>query len=283
MSKHIKLFEAFIEKEDTFNSVDDINQLLDYTWNPNDNQIWRGDKRRNKSYIFRIDGTERSGNTNMSKIIRLLPSWRKFSNRLKSVIGTTSFKYAYEWFNTERVYSIIPLKDEIFVGVSLDINRDGAFPLMAEIMDGHNETSINKFLSDVANDNINTDIEQIIKELHIDSEDYQEMKYLFDKYVDDRKDSSWSNLEELLNKTNNTFYTIRRKLKYHKLIDYVRRNNIKSTLELFDNVLDPIKNGYRKMKYSDYVKMSGQRRETEVWFECDCIFIDKGKLDKIDE
>lgn len=282
MSRYIKLFEAFIEKVDIIDTIEDVNSIIDYEWNQTDRQIWRGSKDSPKSsYIFRIDGTERGGEGINREILRKLPSWRKFSNRLGSVIGTTSFEYADSW--GRYTYAIIPLKNEIIVGINNDINLPGAFDLSPIYTNYNFDESVNKDyetlhgvigkllrpINPIREFYINIDkfnIEEIISHYDHTIEDLRKEYFEIDKKVERSRKLELEN-----------------KMEFHKLVPYIRQNNIKSTLELFDSLLDPIKNGYRKMKYTDYVKelntydnenmdMFGSQT-FEVWFECDCIFL----------
>lgn len=300
MNKYIKKFEAYREKYDEFTTVESINRVLGYEWSPSDRQVWRYDPSGDKqsSFIFRIDGTERSGRGKYRKLFRELPSWRKFTNRLSSVIGTTSIDYAKSWrWNTpmEDIYAIIPLRDEVYVGVNEDVNLQGTFPYLKNIIGEDlmdNVSTISEFLStNYGKEKLDSgysikDMDRVNKDMdRINNIDIEKMKDDIIEDIEKYKET----YEDLSNKYRNVSQTweiasmmrnMEKKIKFHKIYKFAIENNVKNGLELFDKLLDPIKNGYRKMKYTDLIKeiLNHGKSGLEVWFECDCIFINNDIL-----
>jgi len=291
--KYLKLFESFRSSENSFISVEDVNELIDYNWNPNDNQVWRWYQIKTTteeaplSFIYNIDGTERKGKGSYKNLLRTLPSWNKFSNRLKSIIGTTSIDYAKSWsYYNNDIYAIIPVKNEVIVGVNPDVNFKGAFPLFDKIVNKEDffKIEISDFIEDMRKvsgsknypdmgDGIkDIKINKIIKEFTLTESEYERSKKL--------------------EVGHDNYNKIKLKLKYQPLLEFISDNNIKKGVELMDSLLDPIANGYRKMKYTDLIKeiptfdngsdsnssWDSTFRGYEVWFECDCILINESVI-----
>lgn len=251
-------------------NLDFINSQLDYVWNPNDKQIYKGVKIWDKiyrgenwkwrypypdvdSHIFHIDDTERKGKSDY-KIVYGLASWKKFTNRYKSIIGTTDEEYAKTCGN---LFVVVPLKNEIVVGVNEDFNKEKCFPYFDEIFETYNADMI-------------VIVRTIIN--------YAKRVGFILPYLDINDINDIFNLTEEQSKMvlDNIYETGTPKLK-----GLITSQKFNTFLELIDYVLDPIRNGYKKMKYTDFINSIDDKSSIEVWFESDCFFITNEDLEKL--
>lgn len=249
--KHLLTLNNFLNEyhiETDFDiSVDYINSKLDYKWGPSNTQIYKGTYESYNSHLFHIENTEREGQGMSKNIISKLPSWSKFSNRYKSIVSTTNYNYANSW---GYVFSVIPLKNEIFVGISRDFNAKKSFPFFDNVFFNDNTSAGFMIIYDV------------IEKLNI--------------YKNNNIIPNINSVEDILDLSNEQSEKIFKLVKNRKLKKLIKENNFKNMLELFDYIFDPIRNGYKKMKYTDFIK--NKDPNVEVWFECDCFLINDTHL-----
>lgn len=275
-------FESFKTKL----NISEITSHIDYKWNPNDPQIYRSHEFTDGSsqdiFIYHME-SDRKLKGSMSRIIDSLPSWNKFTNRKRSLVATNRYEYAKSWGTkiNSGVYVTIPLKNEIFISPSADFNLNfpkSGFPKFEELFGEMTSSSIGQYIqveilelynlipqkwmsiSDSMGNFLKEDIfKKIVGEL--------------EKIVKRNKDST---------KLPPAFRNIKgNKIdKYRRILKFIKDNNINNGLEFLDTLLNPTDNGFKKMKYTEYIDKLKSNPElsdhpgNEVWFMSDCILID---------
>ncbi|CAG7580818.1 MAG: hypothetical protein SLAVMIC_00567 [uncultured marine phage] len=279
--KHIKTFESYKETDIDL-SLKSIRSLVGYDWNPNVPQIWRGlnskDGEMLLTHIYRREDTERSIKGGMWGIIGEYPSWRNFTNRTRAIVATTDKNYSDGWVGASlkmgESYVVVPLKDEIYVGVNQDFNLDGVLPYFKKITGLESRSySFIPFLNDM---------------------------YKISKYVEGKEQKAlyrWDELKQAIDRTHEgdmirlvdnleDFSSLPAlKERYAGILKFLKEHRFGSINEMMDYLVDPIRNGYRKMKYTDYIKELKNNPGTtiEVWFECDCYIIKQSDFNNIKE
>jgi len=271
-------FESFREKIDDVDQ-ESINELIPFQWNPNDPQIYRNHKTTKKpnlfddlsdNFIYRIEG-DRKTRGGMSELIEILPSWQNFTDRKKSLVSTSSLDYAKNWDRNGSVYKVIPLKDEIFVSPNRDFNLGdpNAFPKLSILGEDLSNSpyviiklSVYRLYKLIHKKwiSMGKSLNNFFKENH-----FKEIVEELGKIVRREKTLIDINPE----KYKETITT------YKNLYDYIQENNFKNGIEFLDDILNPKDNGFRKMKYTDYIQELKSNPDTnnEVWFMSDCILL----------
>ena len=316
--EHLKAFESYKEEIKDI-TVEDVNGKLDYVWNPDDNQVWRAirkkwDQKRDHfepTHIYHREETSRKNRGGTWGLISLLDSWKNWTDRTKSVIATGDLSYA-QGFSMEyyregskdysRVYSVVPLKDEIFVSPAEDFNLEGSFPYFTEITGFDGGWQTQPETSESGRNGLYTYFLTIFRLSQISEEELLNRKVTDEtwKRIKDRIGDWTTDVPMIINNSNEKdFSKLIDSLEYIKsnysekdgisflggrlirftaILDFIEQNNIKGYKELFEHLLDPIKNGYRKMKYTEFIK---NPKDVEVWFESDCFLIKYSDIERM--
>lgn len=276
-------FESFKTKL----NMNEITNHINYKWNPNDPQIYRSheftDGPSQDIFIYHME-SDRKLKGSMSRIIDSLPSWNKFTNRKRSLVSTNSYQYADEWGTkiNSGVYVTIPIKNEIFISPSADFNLNlpkSGFPKFEELFGEMTSSSVGQYIQSEIIELYNLipqksgwiPVDRIIK--HFSKED------VFKKIV--------ARLEGIVKRDSEetqrgaVFYPHHRNRmdKYRRILKFIKGNNINTGLEFLDSLLNPYDNGFKRMKYTEYIDKLKSNPElsnypgNEVWFMSDCILI----------
>ena len=197
--------------------------------------------------------------------------WKPF-NRERSVICTTNYDYASNWKDgmlsyNSSVYKVIPLIDEVFVCPGPDFNKSDSWEYLAQSLD----------ISDSVPNELSTIFIDIIYKLQklgiIEKSNrgsIEDIDYNFDIISSIKFD--YPNRELIYDGNRYEVYG-----DYFKFVNTLNRYG--SLKECLTDILDPIKNGFKKMKYSDLgseqtnFDNSGLLMLKEVWFNCECLMI----------
>jgi len=232
--------------------------MIEFNWSESNPQIFRSIISKYNPKL--ITPTKRELTTEFSKYINNLISWKKFSDRSFAICATTNDKYKYSRYN----YVIVPTIDEIFVCPDFDFAFTSSFPFYTNII-SNELPKTREYLSQT--------LRNLIEELEkFDSENILSILGI------KNKSNIFININKLFflsNKDFNLFLTLLKKSKKtKKLLKLISSENIEDGNTLMSNLLDPIKNGFRKMKYTDFInEIKETKKIHEVWFECECLLI----------
>lgn len=253
-------------------SIDDIKSYIDnlsYELSLY-NVVYRGIKESVIGSHLKEPYTDRilQGYTNY---IYLLPSWKKFGyNRNKSIIASTSEEDA-SLYGTP--YIIIPRINEVYVSPGYDFNKTESYPFL------NNEYK--KYIKSI-NNKLNTDSFNII---------IGDIRHMITKFYEYIKGSEISydwvglNYVNVFKSIDDNIHTLmdanfkEMEVYYETYWDFFLDGfkKYKSSMKLMDYLFDPIKNGFKKMKYTYLIKelSKGNLTRNEVWFESECLLIDR--------
>lgn len=276
-------FESFKTKL----SISEITNHINYKWNPNDPQIYRSheftDEPSQDIFIYHME-SDRKLKGSMSRIIDSLPSWDKFTNRKRSLVATNSYQYADEWGTkiNSGTYITLPIKNEIFISPSADFNLNlpkSGFPKFEELFGEMTSSSVGQYIQLEI-----LDLHNLIPQKWMSIDDSMEnflKEDIFNKIVDElikvvkRNKGNTSKLPSGFRNIKGNKID-----RYRRILKFIKDNNINSGLEFLDSLLNPIDNGFEKMKYTEYIDKLKSNSElnnypgNEVWFMSDCILID---------
>ena len=195
-----------------------------------------------------------------------------FNNRKNSVISTSSKQYASEWGSS--IYEIIPEVDEIYISPGDDFNYiDNWSYLYSKIPNfGFSDFDFGEIISQIYyylyGNNVLENISLEISEIGWDD------SYLYNiSKTIEYLEKDWDNIKNI-NIDFEGFVEKSKKVSLSMLkvsYDFIQvSKNYNSLQEMFSDLLDPDKNGFKKIKYSEYQK-SNEYKNNEVWFNCKCI------------
>jgi len=292
--KHIKSYKIFesgidnnVRRKEI--STDQADRLLDSLehYSPWSIEVFRAYESESESFIYdpsKGDKRKRSGTAAFyigeytKKGLIDSEVWESFDNRQRSVICTTNYDYASDWKDSmlshkSSIYSVVPLIDEVFVCPGNDFNRPDSWKYLSKSIDIENTTpgKLNSLTDSIVYG---------LSELGLIKVDRE----------------SWANTSGTIRESNKKSidlikdnFDLISKIKY----DYPNRrliygdnkykvygddfklintfNRYKSLEECISDILDPIKNGFKKMKYSELNKNNSINKE--VWFNCECLMV----------
>jgi len=219
---------------------------------------------------------------------KLLPKWESFGwDRDISIIGTSD-KNTAKIFG-DSIYTIVPTKDEVYVCPKSDFNLTTSWDFFINDFEKRllelDSTYLDGLKYDV-NFRMNDINEGILRlySISINDLDYlYKFEGEFDKLDYPTIFKTIDSDKDLLVKVNEYY-----KEAYGKepVLEYFLSGikEFKSIFKFLDYILDPVKNGFRKMKYTDLIKeIKLGKTNYEVWFPFDCILIsnrDSRKLNR---
>ena len=279
--RYLKTFESYKE---FIEEPLDIPFNIDHKWNPSDPQIWRGLEKWKRddegnmpaTHIYRREDTKREIKGGMWEIVSHFSSWINFTDRSRSIISTTKKEYSDQWvgasLNYGESYVVLPIKDEIFVGVNQDFNLEGALPYFEEQIKLSGESwSIKSFVRD---------LHRISK--YVGGDDIKNFRH-WDELKDALDRSHEGDMYRLIDNLEDFSKLESLRERYKDILKFLKENNFPNLNDMMDHLLDPQKNGYRKMKYTDFIKELKKNPDMniEVWFETDCYLIKQEDFQKM--
>jgi len=253
--KYLKKYE-----DETFQKIENIEidiKTINF-YNTNGKKVYKGIA---ELLPFNIDGYDFYVDPTLTKRITKGPISEfishyklnildNYGDRRHSLIGTSSEKIANKW---GKIYEVIPTKDEIFICPGDDFNHEEIWKNWNKIF---NSRLSQWYFIDV--------IECIKNYLFPEKEikifpDTSEISFL-DENIEliktknpEKKD--FKMFSKIQDDAYNLFYLLK---------------NYNSLNELLNDLLNLEKNGFKKIKYSEYQK-SNEYKNNEVWFNCKCV------------
>lgn len=267
--KFLKKYNIFLEKLFIEDIDEDILKTLNY--NKNGNKVYKGVSRINGVFdlsnaieTFLVDPTKtkRTPKGKIYKIIKISKKWNNF-HRLKSIICTTNLDDANNFAGFGDVYEVIPTKDEMFICPNKDINYTKSWKYYHEQLSDQSPTL---FLDGVFCI-IDMFIEKHKKYEYKTNFNYKKIIQLFNENYD--KISNIQINDSFINDCEVNGFDFKIAQTSKDILRILKSYN--SIQEMIDDLFDPIKNGFKKIKYSDYQK-SNEYKDNEVWFNCECVF-----------
>ena len=199
--------------------------------------------------------TERQSKGGYSYLISIFANFDIYDTRKHSVICTSNKHTANIW---GRTYEVIPEKDEIYICYSSDFNERKNWNYLRKIWKKH--VSFGSIYEYLYNEKVSFLEQKKIQNLFFND---------FDKIKEINLKNFKSHIKELDTKEKRIINNTSKFLKYLK--------DFNSAREMFQDLFNPEKNGFEKIKYSEYQKSVDKYENNEVWFNCKTLCINPEK------
>lgn len=258
----MKFLKKFLEYLDIQELKPDI-KLEHY--DKNGNKVYKGINKYNSvidykkipdTFLIDPTKTQRISKGKISEVIKYVKIWQRY-NRPNSLICTTNKKSARSWTSSDLfVYEVIPTKDEIYICPGEDFNYRESWDYYRSKIGIYANPAL--FLDGVV----------AVVKFHIFDE--IDTKYSYNEHFGKAIEYFNDNYDKISNLTINKSDFYKNEI-LDSALEIIRLSKDYNNLQdMMNDLFDPIKNGFKKIKYSEFQK-SNEYKDNEVWFNCECV------------